>query len=266
MIAPAHTVFFVPSNLKKFKLNLFNRIGEHILALGGKVVRGDVAQLNAYSDQGLIPIIGCSPELTDSIISWRNRNREFVYWDRGYARRVFASWLPRGENGGYYRWHRNRFQLGKLRDVPGDRWKAMQTQVVPWQRGGGHIVIAAPTPTYARFHRIESWISDVGNALSELTDRELVIRFKPTKRPLQEDLRGAHCLVSHGSIAAVESVILGCPVFVDPASAAALVGHTDLKHIEQPKYPDRDQWLNSLAYSHFNEAELVDGTLWRHLA
>jgi hypothetical protein len=82
---------------------------------------------------------------------------------------------------------------------------------------------------------------------------------------LQQDLEGAHALVTHGSIAAVESVICGCPVVVHPDSAAALVGLTDLAKIEKPVYPDRGKWLFSLAYSQFNETELVDGTLWREL-
>jgi hypothetical protein len=63
-------------------------------------------------------------------------------------------------------------------------------------------------------------------------------------------------LVPHGSIAAVESVILGCPVFVHPDSAAALVGRTDLSLVEKPAYPDLDRWQ-------FDEKELVDGTLWK---
>jgi hypothetical protein len=33
--------------------------------------------------------------------------------------------------------------------------------------------------------------------------------------------------------------------------------------IEDPVYPERQAWLNSLAYHQFNENELVDGTLWR---
>lgn len=64
-------------------------------------------------------------------------------------------------------------------------------------------------------------------------------------------------------MAAVESVMMGCPVFVHPDSAASLVGMTDINHIERPLYPERRPWLNSLAYSQFNEAELCDGTLWR---
>ena len=153
-----------------------------------------------------------------------------------------------------------------IRDVPGDRWAALQTEVRPWRQSGSHIVIAASSRTYARFHRVESWIADTIDALARVTARQLVIRDKESKRPLQADLEGAHCLVSHGSIAAVEAVICGCPVFVHPDSAAALVGRTDLKLIERPAMPDRTRWLHSLAYCQFNERELVDGTLWRLLA
>ena len=130
---------------------------------------------------------------------------------------------------------------------------------------GRHIVIAAPTRTYARFHQCEGWLADTLDAISRVTDRQLVIRDKESKRSLQSDLQGAHALVTHGSIAAVEAVILGYPVFVHPDSAAALVGRTDLKLIERPALPDRQPWLNALAYSQFSETELVDGTLWRLL-
>ena len=87
-----------------------------------------------------------------------------------------------------------------------------------------------------------------------------------SKRSLQSDLEGAHYLVTHGSIAAVEIVILGCPVFVHPDFAAALVGRTDLSPVEKTAYPNRDRWLWSLAHSQFDEKELVDGTLWKLIA
>jgi hypothetical protein len=175
---------------------------------------------------------------------------------------VFATWLPRGESGGFYRWHINGYQLSTIRDVPGDRWAALNIPVVPWRTGGKHIVIAAPTRTYAAFHRCHGWIADTIAALARVTDRQLVIRDKESRRSLQADLANAHALVSHGSIAAVEAVILGYPVFVHPDSAAALVGRTDLKMIERPAMPDRTKWLNSLAYSQFCEKELVNGVLW----
>lgn len=261
MIDPAKTCLFIPAGLKDFKLKLFERVGSRL----GAVVKGDVAALERLPAE-FLPIVGCSPELTGLLDQWRKTGRSYSYWDRGYARRVFATWLPKGENGGMYRWHLNAYQLQAIRDVPGDRWKALQIDVQPWKKDCRHIVIAAPTRTYARFHRCESWIADTIDALARVTDRQLVIRDKESKRSLQADLEGAHCLVTHGSIAAVESVILGCPVFVHPDSAAALVGRTDLKMIDKPVYPDRQPWLNALAYSQYSESELIDGTLWKLLA
>ena len=259
-IDPSSACLFIPPGLSKFKNGLFERIGKKI----GRIVRHDFNALKALPDD-ITPIVGCTVELGPIIAEWRRRGRSWIYWDRGYARRVFATCLPTGSDGGYYRWHVGCYQMQRMRDVPTDRWAALQTHVEPWQRGGGHIVIAAPTRTYARFHGIESWIADTLDALALVTDRQLVIREKASyiKRPIQKDLKGAHCLVAHGTIAAVEAVILGCPVFVHPDSAAALVGQTDINKVETPIYPDREPWLNSLAYCQFNEQELVNGVLWK---
>lgn len=267
MIEPAKVCLFIPSELKKFKLDLFNRIGRKIEAAGGCVIRGNYAALDALSDK-IIPIVGSSPELRPLIERWRARGRDRIQWDRGYARRVFATWLPRAESleKSFYRWHLNSFQMQTIRDVPGDRWEALQTPLTPWRKNGRHIVVAQPTPTYIRSHGIEGWTEKTLDALAVVTDRQIVVRGKESKRPLQADLDGAHCLVAHGSIAAVEAVICGCPVIVHPDSAAALVGLTDLKQIEKPIYPDRGPWVRSLAYSQFNEKELCDGTLWSLLA
>lgn len=258
---------YVPAGLKGFKQELFDRIGAKV----GKVIRGnlagDVHELAALPDN-IIPIVGCSPELTRLIASWRERRRTWVYWDRGYFRRVFASDLPWGTDGGYYRWHVNNFQMTSIADVPDDRWREAKTDVWDWRLDGEHIVVAAPSPTYQKFHDIGGWTERTVAALKALTDRPIIVREKEEQRSgtkLHDHLRGAHCLVTHGSNAAVEAVIMGCPVFVDRSSAAALVGRTDLAQIENPLYPDRRAWLHSLAYCQFNENELVDGTLWRLL-
>lgn len=261
MIDPRNVCLYIPDGLSPFKQKLFDRIGAKV----GRVVRGRVDQLRGLPSS-VLPMVGCSPELTDLIAHWRSQGRPWCYWDRGYMRRVFATWLPRGENGGYYRFHLGSYQMAEVKRVSDDRLRPLGIDLQPWRKGGRHVVIAAPTRTYSRFHRTETWIADTIDALARVTDRQLVIRDKESKRSLQSDLDGAHALVTHGSIAAVESVVMGCPVFVDSSSAAALVGCTDLRKIESPKYPDRDEWMKSLSYSQFNEAELVDGTLWRLLS
>lgn len=266
MIDPAKVCLFIPNELRAFKLDLFNRIGEKIKAAGGRTIRGDHLALDKLPDD-IIPIVGAAPYLLPLVRGWRARDRTWIGWDRGYARRVFATWLPRGENGGYYRWHINSYQMRTIRDVPSDRWGALKIPVMSWHKNCRHVVVAQPSPTYMRSHDgMEGWTDKTLDALALVTDRQIVIRGKETKRPLQADLDGAHCLVAHASIAAVEAVICGCPVFVHPDSAAALVGRTDLAMIEKPIYPERQPWLNALAYSQFNEQELVDGTLWRLMA
>jgi hypothetical protein len=265
MIDPAKVALFVPGGLKKFKLDLFERIAGKIRTAGGRIVRDDERRLLDLPND-IIPIVGCTPALRPIIDGWREQKSPWIYWDRGYYFRVFATWLPRGGNGGMYRWHVNSYQLQAIRNVPPDRFNARKPPVQPWSKGGRHIVIAAPTEAYSAFHRTHNWLHETIETLSRCTDRQLVVRGKESKRPLADDLKGAHALVAHASNAAVEAVIMGCPVFVHRDSAAALVGITDLSKIEAPVYPERQPWLNSLAYSQFNETELCDGTLWRLIA
>jgi hypothetical protein len=264
MIDPHKVALFIPPGLKKFKLKLFERIGSKI----GRVVRDDPRYLDELPSD-IVPIVGCTPFLRPYFDRWIASRRKFIYWDRGYMRRVFATWLPKGSDmgvpGGYYRWHVNSFQMQTVVDVPDDRWRALKLDdwLKPWNRSGKDIIVADTLHFYWDFLGDRDWVSRTVDLLKRHTDRRIVVRSKESPIPLYEELKDAHCLVTHGSIAAVESVIMGCPVFVDPVSAAALVGQTDFTKIEQPIYPERQAWINNLAYCQFNEEELVDGTLWR---
>lgn len=227
----------------------------------------DQRQLPELPDH-IIPIVGCTPSLRPYYQDWFARKRTFIYWDRGYLRRVFATWLPRGIEGGYYRWQVNAFQMAEVRDVPDDRWRALNIggEVRSWRKGGRNIVIADTLPDYWLVRGLPlDWSKRMAEYLKVRTDRPIVIRHKESSRSLQDELKNAHCLVAHGSIAAVEAVVMGCPVFVDRESAAAPMGRIGFDDIENPVYPDRYKWLCSLAYNQWNERELCDGTLFRML-
>jgi len=260
MYVPNQVKIFIPPGLAGFKRRLFDRVADTV---GGPIL--EQAELEALPDN-LIPAVGCTAAIRPLIDAWAARGRKWIYWDRGYARRVFATWLPRGKDGGYYRWHIGTFQMQTIRHVPDDRWRALNTEVSAWRKNGRKIVVAAPSPSYLRFHNIDGWVERTVAELRRHTDRPIEVREKTDTLPLSCQLHTAHALVTHGSNAAVEAVIMGCPVFVDRSSAAALVGLTDLSRIEHPVYPEREPWLHSLAYSNFCESELFDGTVWRLIA
>jgi len=281
-VDPSRVRLFIPDGLKKFKLKLFESIGLHIRNLGGDVIQGDHAAVGALPDE-LIPIIGCTPQFRPFVEKWRISGRQWIYWDRGYLRRVFATWLPDGHDlgvpGGYYRWHLNQFQMTKIRDVPDDRWRALKLSEwskaprpwlkklpVEWRKGGKHVVVADTGHDYWDFHADRNWSRRTADALRKYTDRPIIFRNKECKIPLYDQLVDAHALVTHGSVAAVEAAVMGVPVIVHPDSAAASVGVTDISRVEDLVYPDRGPWLRSLAYGQFNERELIDGTLWRLIA
>jgi len=276
MIDPHDCVFFVPPGLKKFKLDLFERIARHISDLGGSIVRHDYEKLKATAGHK-IPIVGCSPPFRYAIEHWRANRVPWIYWDRGYLRRWWSKGLPPAdqsiEKGGYYRWHVGEFQMSRIRDVPDDRWKALRLDkcVKPWRQGGSErapILIADTLADYWNVRGLdERWSYVTADGLRRITKRPIIVRDKESKIALDRELldEGAHVLLTHGSIAAVEAAIIGFPVFVDPSSAAALVGRTDLNDLENPCRPDRTKWLHNLAYCQYTESELCDGTLWKLL-
>lgn len=247
-------VVYIPAWMKGGKRILLESVAR---ADGAVSTVAELEQLPA----SVVPWVCCAAELADIIAAWRASGREFIYWDRGYVRRLGGVWLPTDSSDGYYRCHRNAFQMARIRDVPGDRWEKLNIDVLPWHRGRA-VVVAGTASDYWRLHKAEGWIERTVHRLKSVTDRPIVVRGKDSRRPLAEDLKDAHCLVAHGSNAAVEAVLMGCAVCVDPVSAAALVGITDVSQIEAPVYPDRQAWMHSLAYSQFTQRELLDGTLW----
>lgn len=261
-IDPARLVLFIPALQTTFKRAFFERIAGGLLRQGGRIVRENLVELATVAADRL-PIVGAAPYLAPMVEHWRQAGRQWVGWDRGYMRRAFNTALPTGAGGGYFRFSIGAYQMRRIRPVPPDRWRALRLELAAWRRGGRHVLVAAPSQTYALSHAgADTWLERTKRELERITDRPIVIRDKASTRPLRADLEGAHCLVAHGSIAAVEAVILGYPVIVHPDSAAALVG-TELEALERPNYPDREPWVSSLAYSQFTEAEILDGTAWR---
>lgn len=191
-----------------------------------------------------------SPELIKASIQ---AFQPWFYLDHGY--------FKRGHFNGHYRITYTDFQQRHLIERPDDRWKKLGVSLTPW-RTGRKIVICPPSDHVCAIFNCRGWEQTTVEALKSISDRPIIIRRKSDPMSFTEAIKDAHCLVTSSSIAAVEAVLSGVPVFVAQNSAAAPVGLVDLAKIEEPIYPDREPWCHSLAYGQFTREEMKDGAAW----
>lgn len=208
-----------------------------------------------------IPVVWGVLRQSDRILDQAKRQSLYFYY-------IDHAYFDRG-HGHNYRIARNAYEAGAVRACPPDRVDALGLDIRPWRKGGREIIVCPPTEYFMKAHDCADWLETTLARLKASSDRPVVVRTKPrpgeAATPLPQALETAHALVTHSSNVAIETVCLGTPVFVSPASAAAPVGQTDIERIETPAYPDRAAWLAHLAYNQYSFDEIGDGRAWRML-
>jgi hypothetical protein len=224
-------------------------------AMGGPVRRAPAKELlpGAAVFYGILR--GCGPLLHRAI----QLGRDWFYIDNGY--------LKPGHYDGFYRVTKNAYQHRGEGNGDFERLRELNISPRPWQKDGRHVVVCPPGEVYCQHHGMSAagWLNDTLQTLAANTDREIRVRKKGTDRPLAEDLKGAHALVTHASNTAVEAIVAGVPAFVTGASPARAMGNTMLREIERPVYAERMEWLAVLAANQWTLDEMRAGTAWRAL-
>lgn len=199
--------------------------------------------------------------------------RTFYYIDTGY----FGNERTIKNPLGYKLWHRvvkNNLQHGEIVPRPSDRLKLFNKEFQPWKKDGRKILLAAPDEKPCKFYGIdkEQWVNETVETIKKYTDRPVEVRERNPRREdrittdtLQKALdNDVFALVTFNSVAAVESVFHGIPVFtLAPANAASPVGLQDLSKINEPYYADSDKlyaWACHLSYGQFHVSELRSGS------
>jgi hypothetical protein len=173
---------------------------------------------------------------------------------------------------------------------PDDRLDRLDLVMQPWRKHGDekHIVLAGSSAKYHEFYGLKEpsgWARKVIAALRELTDRPIVYRPKPSwsdavpiagatfsqgQKSIDEELIGAHLLVTHGSNAVFEAVLLGVPCIVLGEAVAKPLSDTELTKasVADPRlatYKERHQWLANLAYWQWTMPEIAAGKMWQFM-
>lgn len=192
--------------------------------------------------------------------------RDFYYIDTGY--------FGNRKLKDYHRVTKNAMQwLGPIEDRPADRLERTRVSAMP-MTPGSRILIAPPSAKAMSYWGLDpdKWIEETIATLKKHTDREIIVRMKQPREvratvdtmqmALKQDI---HALVTFNSIAAVESLMYGKPVFTMGPNAAGPLANTDLSKIEKPFIPDIDQvtaLLRCLSYHQFTVEEMSNGYAW----
>jgi hypothetical protein len=163
---------------------------------------------------------------------------------------------------------------------PADRAYIFRESVKPWREDGKHILLCGQVPWDASVDHIDflDWTRKTSDSLYRATPRHIVYRSHPlvktpapdgttrsTKMHLQDDLEDCWVVVTFNSNSAVEAALAGIPVIAVDEGSMALPIANSIGEINNPRTPDRTQWLNNLCYAQWTPKEMSGGMAWNQL-
>lgn len=171
-------------------------------------------------------------------------------------------------------------------NVDDSRAKQLGLKLLPWRTDGEYIIICGQhnkSLQWADMPPMSKWIMDTIDTIQQFSKRTIIIRPHPrcplpyiesqfknvynqtpmhipgTYDNFNLDFSKVWSTVCWNSNPGSQSIIAGVPSFVGKSSLASAVANTDLSKIENPNMPERQQWLNELAYTEYTLAEIESG-------
>jgi hypothetical protein len=190
--------------------------------------------------------------------------RKFFQVDNGF-------WKPsRGQPHGYYRLMYSRpdpvlvTDLTLLKSRMRDGGPDIRVDYKPVRQEGEHVLVAMPGEEFGRAHGLDMrpWMKSIVERVRKVTKRRVIVRDRMATSSLSFDLRHCWAVVTHSSNVAVDAILAGIPVFVEPTSMAAPVGNLSLDQLEAPIFPSEDlfhTWWASLMCQQFTHREMQRG-------
>ena len=92
------------------------------------------------------------------------------------------------------------------------------------------------------------------------------VKYLDINMPIEKAISKAKVVVTINSNAGVDAALAGKPVIsLDQGSMVWDISEHDFKKINNPKFNDRTQWCNDIAYAQWHPSELESGEAWNHL-
>lgn len=184
------------------------------------------------------------------LLRLRAAGSAFVFMDHAYFNRGY-------ENGNF------RVLLGEIHQTGVTRGLQGKTPPIKDWKQGSKVYVIPIAPNCAIWHDAEHWTTETVSAIRKFTDREVIVKPK-NGIPMGRLLHDAWGVVAHSSVAAVEAAQNGVPVF-GPETSPGFPVSAPIEDIEKPVFPDREDWLKTLAHSQFTLDEIRSGKAWATL-
>ena len=203
--------------------------------------------------------------------------RPFYYIDNGYM----GNLMKRKE---YYRVVKNNIQHTKYREMPGDRFEALQRFAPymqyhgrkPLKQQNGPILLVTPSEKPCQFYNVDrnKWVEDTVAELKKYTKREIIVRDKGLRPDrIKDNSVAAQCMklgvwavVTYQSMAALEAMHYGIPAFTMAPNCVDQLANKNLEAIEDPFYPEYDEMMklfHYLAYCQYKLDEMRSGLAYK---
>lgn len=200
--------------------------------------------------------------MTDIFRRTQIRKERFIFVDKGF--------LNPNHYDGYYRLGVNTFQQPYEPHAFGterlEKILGKEKPFTPMQRGE-YILVCPPTDHIAQFYGMgvpRIWLQNVLPDIVDNTDRPIKVRFKTDKRPLEEDLAKAYCVVTHSSGVSWRAARYGIPAITDSKCVLHNWNQLELKDIENSskmslRESDAIRLLSFLSAYQFTLKEIESG-------
>ena len=200
------------------------------------------------------------------------KKQDFYYFDHAY---LFGNKHDNSKEIGekIYRLTKNYFHIRditKLKKADYERIEKYKpfVKMKPWQYEGDYILFIPPSDHVKKYYYFNPyWEEETLKTIKKYTRKEIKIRTKEDKTPLEKDLEKAYCTVSYQSTVCIKSIMCGVPSFCENVSMGLPVSLTHLSQIKDPLYtPEREYWIDSLLANQFTMSEIENGTAWKYVS
>jgi hypothetical protein len=171
------------------------------------------------------------------------------------------------------------------KNSPSDRWKKMNTPILPWKKNNsGKVIVCGQLrrDTQVQYEDHALWCRNTIKKL-QLLNQDVLFRPHPREKnpsvygvdsslynfgPLSEVLHKekVKCVVTWNSTSGVDSLLSGVPVIaMHNSSIVYPIAQHQIKSVNNLSYPFREQFFNDLGYAMWTKEEMKQGLPWNHL-